>query len=52
MNERGELLGMFYACIEDKEGNVVRYVFQTREAARKYIATHFDKDKHNKCWTE
>ena len=45
-------LGIYYACIEDKQGKITKWVFGSRDSARKYILEHFDKEKHNKCWTE
>ena len=43
---------IYYGYIEDKKGNVTRYAFNSREAARKFIAENFDTKKHSKCWTD
>lgn len=42
----------YYACIEYKDGYIVKLPFNTREEAREYIEEHFNKEKHSKCWTE
>ena len=48
---------MYYACLELKEKTknhdwIVRIPFESREKARDYIETHFDREYHSKCWTE
>jgi hypothetical protein len=43
---------MFYACIEKKDGKVIRKPFEKREDARLYINIHFNSKTDKACWTE
>lgn len=42
----------FWACLEYRDGTVAKIPCKDRIEAREYIACIFDKEKHNKCWTE
>ena len=50
--EEKKLPGYYYACIEWKNGAVVKIPYANRDEARQYISEHFDREWHSKCWTE
>ena len=42
----------YYACIEKKDGTIIRKQFKTRQDARNYIADNWDEVEDKSCWTE
>lgn len=43
---------MFYACIEKKDGRIIKVPFEKREDARKYISDNWNEIEDIACWTE
>jgi len=41
--------GTFYGCLRDKNNNIIKKGFETREEARAWIA---DKTEYDGRWTE
>jgi len=42
----------YYACLERKDGIVLKMPFEKREDARNYIANNYNELLHKACWTE
>ena len=42
----------YYACIEKKDGTIIRVRFEHREDARNYISDNWNELEDKKCWTE
>ena len=43
---------MYYACIEKKDGRIIKVPFEDRKDARNYITDHWDEVEDKACWTE
>lgn len=42
----------YYACLERKDGIILKMPFENREDARKYIELNYDEFIHKSRWTE
>lgn len=51
-NNMKEIKPKYYACLELKDGAVIKKAFTHRANARKYIEKHFNPEIHTQCWTE
>ena len=42
----------YYACIEFKDGTIMKVPCKNKDDARECIRQMFNPEQHSKCWTE
>ena len=42
----------YYACLECRDGTVIKIPYEKREDARDHIASKYNSDDYKSCWTE